>query len=335
MSIPFDDFFSMVATVATIQASKRVWLAGIVIWAYDLLLTFDEEVLLLWTRNPRGGGIMIKCLYLINRYLPFMAVPPFLLGINPEKGVLSVSSCRVQFLVMNLYQVTAVIVATTIFTFRLYTIYYEHKYIRLFLVLLAIASHTSILILAIIILRTNWISMSYSELLGLCHGSLSPAVGGVIVTPIALESAIAFLTMYHAWLSRNQKVALEQLQDISVTTKVMGTLYADGLAYYVIVLSIRLMTCFIYWLSPANSIVVANFESFLTSTITSRWFLSFRRVLVDSLTPNPSNSHTLTDITWTITTLGRDDHSGAENIGMSRRRGRYADEEGQVIGERK
>lgn len=45
-------------------------LAGAVIWGYDILLTLDDEVSLLWTR----GGWFIKILKTENRYLPMMGI---------------------------------------------------------------------------------------------------------------------------------------------------------------------------------------------------------------------------------------------------------------------
>ncbi|PVF94849.1 hypothetical protein CPB86DRAFT_625501 [Serendipita vermifera] len=41
--------------------------AGFIIYFWDILITLDDEVNFVWTR----GGIFVKLLYTINRYLPF------------------------------------------------------------------------------------------------------------------------------------------------------------------------------------------------------------------------------------------------------------------------
>ena len=48
------------------QVTHYTLLAGAAVWAYDVLLTFDDELSLLWSR----GGIPIKLLYLIVRTVP-------------------------------------------------------------------------------------------------------------------------------------------------------------------------------------------------------------------------------------------------------------------------
>ena len=49
--------------VFNIQVTRYTLVAGAAVWAYDVLLTFADEVSLLWSR----GGILVKLLYLIVR----------------------------------------------------------------------------------------------------------------------------------------------------------------------------------------------------------------------------------------------------------------------------
>lgn len=83
-----------VATIAAqYKASQYTALAAATVWAYDVLITLDEELALLWSRN----GVLIKILYLIvshifikvslqylnplkNRYLCVLGVTLFLYG---------------------------------------------------------------------------------------------------------------------------------------------------------------------------------------------------------------------------------------------------------------
>lgn len=57
-----DDISAIVAEVVfNIRVSRYTLVAGATVWAYDLLLTLDDELSLLWAR----GGLLIKVLYLM------------------------------------------------------------------------------------------------------------------------------------------------------------------------------------------------------------------------------------------------------------------------------
>ena len=44
------------------RAMEYTLLAGCTLWAYDILLTVDEELTLLWSRK---GGILLKAIYIL------------------------------------------------------------------------------------------------------------------------------------------------------------------------------------------------------------------------------------------------------------------------------
>jgi hypothetical protein len=52
---------SIVALLYQFRLSQYTALVGATVWAYDLFITIDEELELLWSRN----GPLIKVLYLI------------------------------------------------------------------------------------------------------------------------------------------------------------------------------------------------------------------------------------------------------------------------------
>ncbi|PVF94223.1 hypothetical protein CPB86DRAFT_800628 [Serendipita vermifera] len=258
------------------RISDYTLLAGTVIWFYDILLTLDDELTLLWTR---GGGF-IKVLYLINRYLPVVGLPLALSNNNPfRKKPFSARHHLIVGTGESPIDTTGVIVATTIFMVRIYTIFCFDRKIRVFLVLALVASHICMLTFTGMLLAGTVPHMIYSDVLRTCMAIPGKALGAIYATPIFVESVIAFATLYHAWSFQR---AGANVRSDTVQT-VVQALYIDGFLYYLLVLCLRVGSCLVYYLAPKSLLfLLCYLEYAFTSTITSRWFLSFRKVLIES-----------------------------------------------------
>ncbi|PVF94224.1 hypothetical protein CPB86DRAFT_789269, partial [Serendipita vermifera] len=260
-----------VAVLDHLLASNYILLSGIVIWFYDILVTLGDELSLLWTR----GGRLIKILYLLNRYLPFIGLYLALQNNNPSQAALvSDQRCRIQFLLVISCQAIGVIVATTIFVFRLYALFCFNRGIRILLVVILLASHICVLAFAVLLCHGAIKGMAYSPSLHCCISKPPKLPGGFYAAPIFIESIVALATLYHAWRYRDTKMQSHSVKAI------ISSLYLDEFFYYALVLTLRLTTCLLYWIAPQSlSFPISSFEYAFISTITSRWFLSFRKVL--------------------------------------------------------
>ncbi|PVF94221.1 hypothetical protein CPB86DRAFT_52931 [Serendipita vermifera] len=275
--MPISGLDHIITVFTHFQAVDYTLLAGTTIWFYDILLTLNDELTLLWTR----GSTFIKILYLINRYLPLVGLPLALTNSNPfPRKPFSARRCRVQFTIMTLSQTIGVIVATTIFMVRLYTAFCFHRKIRIFLVLMLVGSHICMLVFTIMLLEGTVPNMIYSDVLRTCMSIPSKALGAVYVTPIFIESVIAFATVFHAWSYRYSSTNFQS----SSMKAVIKAIYVDGFLYYMLVLIARIGTALVYWVGPPSLLFLCFFEYAFLSTITSRWFLSFRKVLAESFT---------------------------------------------------
>ncbi|PVF94220.1 hypothetical protein CPB86DRAFT_713634 [Serendipita vermifera] len=272
---------AIITILTHFRASDYTLLAGTVIWLYDILLTLDDEMTLLWTK---GGGL-IKALYLIvgygvkstfipdnntsqqNRYLPAVGLP---LIISRE--------CAIGLAIVTLCQAIGTIVATTIFIARLYTVFCLNRNIRIFLVLALVISHICIMTFTIILIEGC--TMSYSDVLRICITNFPKTTGAVYITPIFIESAIAFATLYHAYASQYSSTKRQRS-----VKKILRTLHVDGFlySYHPLCSSRTLHITQQVWVAPGSLIfLLCYFEYAFSSAITSRWFLSFRKVLAES-----------------------------------------------------
>lgn len=53
----------LVTIIFSLRASEYAAIAGYVVWIYDIFLTLEDEIVLLWTRR----GTAVKALYLVVR----------------------------------------------------------------------------------------------------------------------------------------------------------------------------------------------------------------------------------------------------------------------------
>ncbi|CAG7850406.1 SubName: Full=Uncharacterized protein {ECO:0000313/EMBL:CCA76190.1} [Serendipita indica DSM 11827] len=285
-----------------IQASQYTLVAGFVIWLYDIFLTFDREVGLLWCR----GGKLIKAAYLIRGTDVHPRVEPLLTSavsehrtcriqpVSPwapynrgayntrvKKGKrLSDNRCTADVVILNLCLTTGTIVATAIFTFRLYIVLLGRRVLRLFLVGAVVASDLALVALVSnLLVVTSARTMSYSDEMDMCVSKVSPNLGPMYVITIFSESVIAFATLYHAVSLRHHRVVLRD----SPTIAILNVLYKGGFWYYLYALCMQLALALVYWTAPKPLLLILCFlEYALKSTVTSRWFLEFRQALANS-----------------------------------------------------
>ncbi|PVG01345.1 hypothetical protein CPB86DRAFT_699571 [Serendipita vermifera] len=250
-------------------------LAGAVIWGYDILLTLDDEVSLLWTR----GGWFIKILYLTVSLVSIVFSRPRKILTKPITISMTYFwyRCQLHFAFLTLCQATGVMVATTMFIFRLYTLFYFSRKMRVLLVTSVVASHISVVTFTVFLCYDYQLgTMSYSDQYRSCVSDLPGLLGAFYAAPIFIESVIALATLYHAWVYRRSRSQARS----NPVKMIISSLYVDGFLYY-LVCYVNVIQISQYWFAPNTlAFLTSYFEHAVTSAITSRWFLSFRKVLL-------------------------------------------------------
>ncbi|PVF94848.1 hypothetical protein CPB86DRAFT_625502 [Serendipita vermifera] len=166
---------------------------------------------------------------------------------------------------------------------RVYTLYVQKILAQRFLLLALFLSHCAIVTITVILYREISHNMQYSPVTGLCRGKRSTTATGIAyMTPSFIETVVLIMTLMHAF-----RYPLPDLGETkSAAAKIVHALYRDGCIYYLIILSMRLVAVIMYYRAPdALVMLVPMTEWALVSTVTSRWFLSFRKVLVLNLSP--------------------------------------------------
>ncbi|KAG8775964.1 hypothetical protein FRC16_004660 [Serendipita sp. 398] len=332
------------------KACQYTAAAAITVWVYDYLLTVRDELELLWSRN----GLLIKVLYLIGRYFPIIGASIFggsqpsslyshalgqlmrILqvfsqpGSHPKRthdrklcrpGVSSDSDanfrCKITFTTLIIYGIIQNTVCLVIFTMRLCAIFVLQPWIRRFLITSLVVTLTCLYILQGISLWHLIPGMVWGPVARTCiiPNYNTWALGATYLAPIYMECLIFSATIYHAVQYQR---GVSQL-DRNATGPILKTLYIDGAQYYFAIMALRLGSVSVFYFAPLGLQVLFCFmENMMSSTLMARYFLSFRRKILDSQESVKMGDLGLTGETVPITITGEmTDTSGSTSIGMS------------------
>ncbi|KAG8769195.1 hypothetical protein FRC15_004730, partial [Serendipita sp. 397] len=310
-----------------LRASQYTLIAGAVIYLYDIFMTLDEEITLIWSRNARKG-LFMKILFALVSVTYFLLTGPscdaeathqrtdiyhsvlFLSQysftiqsasrqllqscMSRSKSLIShhpyqLDRCRHFFLILTICHGLGAMIATTVFATRLFTVFDGNRGTQILLLCTLTFSHLSLIAVIVAVCIQAIPTIFYSPDARVCAGTPVPAVGGMYITPIFVESVVAAMTLLHAiQFNKNRN------EHCSVMP-VINRLYLNGFVYYVIVLLLRLGSVFVYYIaSPTLILLICYFEYALTSVVTSRSILAFRRVLSDTLSAGPDDKVAVT-----------------------------------------
>ncbi|KAG8863492.1 hypothetical protein FRB96_008232 [Tulasnella sp. 330] len=225
-----------------IQASRYLSAAGFFILLYDHLITFSEEVELIW----KGPLSLVSFLFLLNRY----AVPI----------IIAVDLCDVWIWAESILQILSLAIAHALVAIRVRVLWNNEPRVKTLINVAGAAYLITTLVL------TNWIvngfqpTVGWLSTLNLCYAAIPHSAAWIFVPSLLLECLLFGLTVTRAIQHRQR--------DLSVTTGVVGVLYRDGCAVFNILV----------WAALRPSLIVlAKFFTFsLITVMASRIVLNLR-----------------------------------------------------------
>ncbi|KAG8770376.1 hypothetical protein FRC20_004035 [Serendipita sp. 405] len=169
----------------------------------------------------------------------------------------------------------------TIFTMRLCTIYVMRPNFRRFLIITLVITLLSYFTFYGVALHYLIPSMAWNPLARTCviPNFQTWALGAIYLTPIFMESVIFFSTVLHSIGYHRELAGLRNRS----TDSVLKRFYIDGAQYYGLVLGLRIGSVCVFFLAPLGLQVLFRYLEYLvSSTLTSRYFLSFRRTILNA-----------------------------------------------------
>lgn len=248
-------------TIEHVTASRHLSFAGYVVLLYDQLLTFGDEVELIW---PRLGN-PVSIIFIVNRYLT-----PLILAVDVyDKGGLTKHLderfCHIWFIMEGYLNFMLLAAVHALMTMRVNVLWGNKRKMRCFL----IAAYTLYFTVTFAILTPGMFQAvggikPEEILLHSCWGKIVGYFWLIWVPALVLECIIFTLTAIRAW----------QDSTTDLQPPIMRTLYRDGFQYFIVIM---LCTSFPLVVWSAAPPTLAALPKYVTMGIVN--VMAFRLVL--------------------------------------------------------
>ncbi|KJA22752.1 hypothetical protein HYPSUDRAFT_637533 [Hypholoma sublateritium FD-334 SS-4] len=251
----------------TLLATKYGTTASAVLLLYDMALTFNQEVEMVWKARKSLG----TTLFFLNRYLPPLV---FILDIYSQQAEgVSSEVCRSYQLSSTLLDMVSISIIQAVLIMRTNALY-QNKALFITLIMMGIASTTNMICCFLVIFKQEF--FRGLKHMGGCEVACAP--GNLVCRALStafwipfflLETVIFGLTAYKTLQS------CRQARSIGGTT-ILKTVMRDGLLYYVVIAAVSLANLMVWTMYPFASYLTVTILKSLQATICSRLMLNLR-----------------------------------------------------------
>ncbi|PVG03744.1 hypothetical protein CPB86DRAFT_848698, partial [Serendipita vermifera] len=263
----------IIQKISYLQAARYTCAAGGTVLLYDILLTTKDEVRLIWPSRFS----LVKVLYFINRYFP---VPCLLLGLYRKycyfrphyaTNTHGFSRCQLSILSQMTGQALALIAATWLLVLRVQALYSGNVCVSIGLYVAFFSTHAITIIISSFVMADMWSSIAYYKGIRLCATKENRLLAVGYFTPVFCETVLVVLQLWHGYRHTRRIRAIRYMAPL------LRTLYADGFMYFVVVVSFRLWTAFIFLFADSSLWYISTYLEFgVISTCVSRLVLHLR-----------------------------------------------------------
>lgn len=254
------------------HVSRCTSYAGVCVLAYDHLLTFSEEVRLIWKR-PKS---IVSYLFLINRY-----VTPLILAVDVyDKGGLTEklngNFCKIWFVAEGYMNFLLLAAVHALMVMRVGALYGNRRHVQYFL-----CTTYALYFLATFSILTpgmfQAVKTFYPEdkFLHVCWGKLTDYFWLTWVPALILESLVFALTAFKAWTHVQE----------SMHVPIARTLYRDGFQYFIVILLCSLFPLLVWTKAPSTLDAMPKYAGMaIVNVMAFRLVLNLRRHSIDGTT---------------------------------------------------
>jgi len=220
----------------SLWATRYLTLAGLVVCVWDTVLTFPQELDLVW----RTRLTVPKIAYLINKYA-VCGFLGFFFSNMTSQGDTTMTRCASSMFVLAVVGVVSIALANGLVLLRVYVLWGRRRVIGIALV--GGYAVTYALVLAFVILSAQSLhdNASYNSEFESCVVAKNPRLLVGVWAPILANDIYAFALIFINALDRPR----------GLDEQIVKVLYRDGLTLFIIVLFLRLMDLVISAAAPA------------------------------------------------------------------------------------
>ncbi|KAL5486190.1 hypothetical protein ACEPAI_7235 [Sanghuangporus weigelae] len=242
------------------QYTATIDVCAFTILIYDYLITFSEEIELIWSMPFRSPA---KTLFLLTRYLPFVDMT--ICMTNHFMQHLTAESCRISVHTMGWLIISGLLFSEAILTLRTWAVWDRSRVIGAGLAIWYIITFVSIFTIMGLFLKS--LTFTNPELPNCLPVADRPLDSAAWILLVVLETGISIPMVVKA-------VQKYKLQGGSSLYRVV---YLDGSLYYLylLVLSTLNIICILTF-PEGTKRILTNFERVIHSVLTERILLSIR-----------------------------------------------------------
>jgi len=245
-------------------AAKYLGVAGLVFLLYDHIISFGDEVELVW----KAKWTLPKVIFLLLRYGVPCALIVHIYQLSALNAIMDPDGfCEVWFNVMVCFGMVTNAIGNFLVLLRLWLITNRNqKFIFATLILFVIAHVATITCVVIVLVNANP-SLIFDPVLTMCMMIRRSILGLLYVPAVIFDSVALVVTFWNALRRpRSQEMGL------------MRYLRQDGFIFVLLLFLMRLVNFFMTLFGPLSMIFSAIYVVWATTTVTVSWLvLDFRR----------------------------------------------------------
>ncbi|GLB41354.1 hypothetical protein LshimejAT787_0905690 [Lyophyllum shimeji] len=258
-------------TLTNLKATKYTYVAAMAVLVFDIVLTFDQEVVRVWNARRSLG----KYLFLVNRY-----VPPVLFSFDLYYQ-LSPNPCKHAFFPPNILGILSLGTVEFILVLRTHALC-QNNFLLALLVFLCIGAVTTMIATTGYMLE-NLIVFTPATTLPTMVGCL-PECAAPLCRRLLTAFWIPFFVCETLIFSLTAWKLLGSIGELGFNNKYRSKLvvvvFRDGFIFYIVIMAISVANLLIWILAPISMAYLAtSLMRSLQVTVCSRLLLNIRGIL--------------------------------------------------------
>ncbi|CUA67041.1 hypothetical protein RSOLAG22IIIB_02959 [Rhizoctonia solani] len=262
-----------------IFASKCLAIAGFCILIYDHLLTFPQEVELVWKQQRSWVSI----LFVLNRYITPLVLIVDIYDKGGLANFLPQSFCVNWYFAESAWNLVAFGLIHALVALRVHAIWGRPRWLSITLSVLFVIYFVATATIAFKFQIDYAHTVAYYPLFRLCFAQVSPYIWACWLPALVFESFVFILTVIKAVEHSKRKV----------NTPVVHVLYRDGIIYFIVITLCSMFNMMVWLLAPPTLVALSKyFVLCVVPTMGSRLVLNLRGSRREDLMPTHSGRTT-------------------------------------------
>lgn len=234
-----------------LAATKYTTVASATILVWDIIVTVDQEVSMVWSAKLSLGTTLFFC----NRYLPICM---FVLELTSQLSYApSEKFCSQRMLYSTILGISSAAVVQCVLVTRTHALY-QQRWLTIFLGILGFLSISSAFILFSLVFRFETFTPASTFglrgcILGCTNGICKSMLIGFWIPFVLFETIIFGLTGWKTYKSLNSSARFSRFPSV------ITILFRDGLVYYIVMMSLSVCNFLIWIADPYASYLAVGF----------------------------------------------------------------------------